>query len=304
MRLITNNKYICLLLLCFLSLACTANSQQGQLQLKDGKRPLLTYNAEYVSSPFPEKPFYGRSGHIHPLYSPSGKIITGEFPESHPHQHAIMFAWTSAVIEGRKVDFWNSHKKQGRIEHVETISASENKILVKLQHIDLSDGKEKPVINETWEVTHIPHKELNIFDLKSTQHCISQTPVKISQYNYGGMCIRADDAWVDKMHITTDQGLNRKAANNSRPKWIAMSGKIDGTVCGVAAMGHPANFRFPQPVRVHPNKPYFCFAPMILGSFEIKKDQAYISTFRFVTFDEKLNTEQLDSIYRDFADKH
>ena len=71
------------------------------------------------------------------------------------------------------------------------------------------------------------------------------------------MCIRADDAWVDKVHITTDQGLNRKAANNSRPKWIAMSGKIDGTVCGVAAMGHPANFRFPQPVRVHPTNPIF-----------------------------------------------
>ena len=43
---------------------------------------------------------------------------------------------------------------------------------------------------------------------------------------------------------------------------------------------------------------------MILGSFEIKKDQAYISTFRFVTFDEKLNTEQLDSIYKDFDNKH
>ena len=143
--------------------------------------------------------------------------------KSHPHQHALMFAWTSAVIEGRKVDFWNSHKKQGRIEHVETISASEDKILVKLQHIDLSDGKETPVINEIWEITLIPHKELNIFDLKSTQNCISQTPVKISKYHYGGMCIRADDAWVDKVHITTDKNLNRKAAGEQ----LKLSPQVD-----------------------------------------------------------------------------
>ncbi|MCH2208335.1 MAG: PmoA family protein [Lentisphaerales bacterium] len=274
------------------------------MQLKDGQRSLLTYNAGYTSSPFPDKPFYGRSGYIHPLYSPSGKTITAEFPKSHPHQHALMFAWTSAVIEGRKVDFWNSHKKQGRVEHVETISASADKILVKLQYIDLTAGKETPVINETWEITRIPHEELNIFDLKSTQSCISQTPVKIGKYHYGGMCIRANDTWVNKVDISTDQGLNRQAANNSRPKWIAMSGLIDGAICGVAAIGHPSNFRSPQPIRVHPKKPYFCFAPMILGDFEIKKDQAYISTFRIVTFDGKLNEEQLNTVYKNFASKY
>jgi hypothetical protein len=69
-------------------------------------------------------------------------------------------------------------------------------------------------------------------------------------------------------------------------------------------MSHPSNFRSPQAIRVHPNKPYFCFAPMILGDFEIKKDQAYISTYRFVTFDEKLNKEQLGKVYKDFASKN
>ena len=118
------------------------------------------------------------------------------------------------------------------------------------------------------------------------------------------MCIRANDTWVNKVDISTDQGLNRQAANNSRPKWIAMSGLIDGAICGVAAMGHPSNFRSPQPIRVHPKKPYFCFAPMILGDFEIKKDQAYISTFRIVTFDGKLNEEQLNTVYKNFASKY
>ena len=82
-----------------------------------------------------------------------------------------------------------------------------------------------------------------------------------------------------------------------------MYGKIDGDWCGIAAIAHPDNFRYPQPVRLHPEKPYFCFAPMVLGDFQIKPNEPYVSRFRFVAFDGKPDPEQLNAIMKEYA-KH
>ncbi len=70
-------------------------------------KPVLTYQKAIVAPPGDMEDLYSRSGYIHPVYSPSGKEVTGDFPVDHPHQHALFFAWTSTTFEGRKVDFWN-----------------------------------------------------------------------------------------------------------------------------------------------------------------------------------------------------
>jgi hypothetical protein len=82
-----------------------------------------------------------------------------------------------------------------------------------------------------------------------------------------------------------------------------MSGEIDGATCGLAALSHPQNFRSPQPVRLHPNKPYFCFAPMVLGDFRIEAGKPYVSRYRFVAFDGQGDASELDAIWKAFASK-
>ena len=37
-----------------------------------------------------------------------------------------------------------------------------------------------------------------------------------------------------------------------------MSGTIDGQEVGITILGHPDNFRAPQPMRLHPTEPFFC----------------------------------------------
>ena len=95
------------LLLTILLLSCTIAEDKQRLILKDGERKLLEYNAAYIPSPVKEKPYYGRSGFIHPVYSPKGKVVTDPFPKDHLHQHALMFAWTSSMIDGKKNPIWN-----------------------------------------------------------------------------------------------------------------------------------------------------------------------------------------------------
>ncbi|HUG42798.1 MAG TPA: DUF6807 family protein, partial [Acidobacteriota bacterium] len=73
-------------------------------------------------------------------------------------------------------------------------------------------------------------------------------------------------------------------------------------VSGIAILGHPDNFRFPQPLRIHTGYPYFAFAPQRMGSMAIQPGSTYRSRFRFVVFDGPADTELLERLWGDFAD--
>lgn len=271
------------------------------LSLRQGDRVLLTYQAKRIPSPVVDAPWFGRSGFIHPVYTPSGKIVTSDFPKDHLHQHGLMFAWTSSVVDGRPIDFWNSAKQVGHIEHVETIQANSDKIQVRLHHIDDQDPEKTVVLDETWTVIRVPHESLNVFDLVSNQTCVMKQPLEIKEYHYGAMCVRGPEAWLEEGKMLTSEGMTQKDGNHTRPNWVAMSGPLEGAECGIVAMSHPDNFRAPQPVRLHPKKPYFCFAPMVLGDFQIKPSESYVSRFRFATFDGPVDVEKLKTLWNSFA---
>lgn len=303
-----------LLLLCS-CFSFHADDDLKQVSLFDNDRPIVAYNAAYVPSPVQDAPWYGRSGFMHPVYSPAGRIVSDAFPEDHPHQHGLMFAWTSAEYEGQKVDFWNAKKLQGKVEHVKTHKADKDSITVKLRHV-ITAGKHKDlvVLHETWTITRIEHDTLNIFDLVSVQTSATDKPLKIRQHKYGGMCIRGPASWSNGNAMLTSEGKSQKQGNHTRPNWVALFGmasKIAGdedaendkALAGIAAMAHPDNQFGPQPVRLHPEMSYFCFAPMVAGDFEITPGKAYVSKFRFVTYDGKPDVEQLDAIWNGYSKK-
>lgn len=292
---------ILLLLLCPGSLIEAAEEREnGQLSLSDGERTVVTYNAGYLPSPDPKAPWFGRNGFIHPVYTPAGRVVTDPFPEDHLHQHGLMFAWTSAAYEGNKVDFWNSKKQQGRVEHVKTLQADADAIKVQLAHI-VTRKQPVRVLNETWSLKRVPHASMNVFDLVSVQTCATEKPLDILKYHYGAMCVRGPSAWIKNGAMLTSEGKARDEGNHSRPNWVALFGKVDNQWCGIAAISHPDNFRHPQPVRLHPDKPYFCFSPMVLGDFQIKPNEPYVSRFRFVAFDGKPDPEQLEAVWKDYV---
>lgn len=269
------------------------------LELSENGRKILTYNPGYQESPEKDAPWFGRSGFIHPVYSPSGVLVTDDFPEGHRHQHGIMFAWTNTIIDGQSVDFWNSHKKQGLVEHAETINADKSEILVKLRHMDLTAKTPKAVIRETWKLTVVPHPTLNIFDFESVME-VNET-LHIGGYRYGGLCVRGSAKWAHNAEFITSEGKGRADGNHTRPTWIAMSGKIDGKSAGIACLGNPANFRAPQPVRVHEEFPYFGYAPVVLGDFTIEPKKPFLSRYRFVVFDGEPDPKVLERLWRSYA---
>lgn len=277
-------------------------AEPDALTLHSKGTPLLHYNASYVASPKRDAPWYGRSGFVHPFYTPGGRVVTDDFPADHLHQHGLMFAWTSARIGQRHVDFWNSGPRSGVIEHVETVQVDDESCTVTLRHMDPTVEPAKVVLHEVWQLQTVAHESLHVFDLISTQQCVMDEPLKIAEYHYGAMGIRGAAQWMNgKATFRTSDGKDRVTGNHSRPNWVAMSGNVDGAPCGIAAMCHPTNFRAPQPVRLHPEMPYFCFAPMVAGAFEIAPGKKYVSRFRFVAFDGELDVELLDSLWKDYA---
>lgn len=69
---------------------------------------------------------YRRGGYLHPLVTPAGVVVSGDYPKNHLHHHGLWTAWIRTAIDGRSPDFWNMGQKRGRVERVEWLGARES----------------------------------------------------------------------------------------------------------------------------------------------------------------------------------
>jgi hypothetical protein len=90
-------------------------------------------------------------------------------------------------------------------------------------------------------------------------------------------------------------------AHATRARWCHIGGEVDGKLAGTAILGHPDNFRAPQPMRIHPNEPFFCFAPSQLGEWQIEPGQPYVARYRFVVMDGEPDPALLDAYWAGYA---
>ncbi|PHS04916.1 MAG: hypothetical protein COA78_15890 [Blastopirellula sp.] len=282
--------------------------QEKQLTLEFSGKPILRYNTAYLDSPDPKQPYFGRSGFIHPLYDPAGHETTDDFPADHLHQHGIMFPWTKTSFRGHDIDFWNSKLQQGKVEHRQLLKTISGPVVggfdASLAHIDITSDEPVDVLNETWQVRVYPSQSYHLIEITSTQTCATKDPLNIKKYHYGGMAFRGNALWLNNSisDFLTSEGKTRKDGNHTQPAWVDTHGLLENIESGVTIIPHPSNFRYPQPVRLHPSKPYFCFTPQVESGFQIKPGTPYVSKYRYVvrtgTFDAKLT----DRLYKDYAD--
>lgn len=283
-------------------------------------KPLLRYNKAHVESPSGTNPNYGRSGHLHPVWTPSGAIVTDEFPPDHLHQSGIFLAFTKTKFEDRDVDFWNIAGGKGRVRFKELKEVASGPVFghfrVVHEHVDLTAPDEsgakgtataggKPALIETWDVriSSAGWKAGQwLLDIASRVECAGASPLKLPEYHYGGMAIRAARSWTPQhVRFFTSERDERLKGNHTRPKWCDVSGLVDGQMAGTVLMTHPSNFRFPEPLRIHPTMPYMVYTPSFLGDWAIEPGQAYESRYRFVIHDGELTPEAADGLWQEYA---
>ncbi|MGB7343461.1 MAG: PmoA family protein [Pirellulaceae bacterium] len=279
-------------------------------------KPVLQYIKKSQPVPNGLPQHFSRSGYIHPVYTPTGQELTGDYPADHAHQHALFFAWVKSKFDEKNVDFWNQTKDLGKIEFRKVLSVSREDLSVSfsVQHAFMVKDGEGWIdaLHEVWTVTvHQTPADHFLFDIVSVQQCASDKPLSLAEYHYGGMAIRGNFQWLkgaedhsmnpgDLKYLTSD-GKDRWEGNHTRPNWVAFSGKIDGQDVSATVFCSPKNFRAPQHVRIHPNKPYFCFAPMVEGSFEIAPGKEYVSRYRYLVTSKSADLKTINEHWRQYT---
>ncbi len=313
------------------------NQNRGVMLEDDGSKltlsvqgsPVLRFNHAVVEAPDGIDPIYRRSGYLHPVFTPQGNVVTGDFEPDHAHQHGIFNAWVNATFRDQPVDFWNQAKGKGDVEfrdiRYKTSGPVFAQFAAQLVHVAVRDGKRIPAINEVWQVRVYNSTEPFLFEIQSRQTLATDDPVHVNQNRYGGFGIRGPSEWlmnkkdvesnsatsevtdanttdpVATGEFTTSEGRSRIDGNHTRARWVEMHGPIGSQHAGIIVLSANNNFRAPQTVRLHPSKPYFCFAPMVLGAFSLEPKQTHVQRYRFVTHDGAQDSELAERMWQDLA---
>ncbi len=297
----------------FYSTDVASVATDGQVKLTVRGKPVLDYwtNEEPLPNDKVDKKFL-RSGHIHPVRSPAGTVITASYPADHLHHHGIWAPWTKTSFQGRAPDFWNMGQLTGKVEFADLVRTWSGPVhggwVAKQRQIDLSAPSPVTALNETWEVTvyevTASAKPMRVFDLVITQTCATDDPLILPEYRYGGLGFRGHDGWNGKDNATflTSEGeTDRVKGNTSRARWVHIGGRSDGALAGVGILGHPENFRAPEPLRLHPSEPFVCFAPSQLGEFRIAPGKPHVMRYRFVVTDGAPDGALLEACWQAYA---
>jgi hypothetical protein len=274
--------------------------------------PLLDYQAEPGTLPRENiKPIFLRGAYLHPIRTLTGKLVTDDYPPNHIHHHGVWWAWTHTEFDGRTPDFWNMGESKGRVEFGSLDDHWSGPIHAgfhsKQRFIDLTAPTPTTVLHEAWEVivyAASPGSSYWIFDLFSRQRCATPSVLKLPEYRYGGLGVRGNWAWNGKTNaafLTSEGETDRVKGNTQRGRWCDMGGLLGEDFAGIAILCHPENFRAPQPMRLHPEEPFFNFAPQQAGEMAIKPGETYTSRYRFVVHDGRPDKVELDRLWNDYS---
>ena len=250
---------------------------------------------------------YNRDGYLHPVWSPSGRVITDDYPPDHIHHHGIWAAWTNTIFQGRTPDFWNMGRASGRVEVVALDSiwsgVAHAGLNARHRYVDMIE-EEVTALNEAWHLkVYRTPTDINILDLSLTQIVATGDTLILPEYRYGGVGVRGHRDWVGEegTEFFTSEGLTRENGHATRARWCHIGGIVDGERVGIAVLSHPDNHESPQPMRIHPTEPFFNFAPTQAGQFEITSDEQTTWKYRFVTYDGAYDQDLLDALWEDYA---
>lgn len=272
---------------------------QGQMVASFGDRKLCRYNRVEIPQP---DPVYSRNGYLHPIWTPTGKVVTNDAPKNHLHHHGIWSAWTSSEFEGRKSSFWDVKALQGRVEGVKVEDVTQGPVYAgfkaTLRSFNLNGPSgPKAALDEVWEVRVYALSDRCVIDLTSTQTAATDQPLVIKEYRYGGVGFRGSLDWEGKtgLEFLTSEGKGRIDGHATKAKWVLATGKIGGAEASVGFLCHPSNFRHPQPLRIHPDEPFFNWAVPQGGDFSIEPGKPYIARYRFIVADGRLTADRMNA---------
>jgi len=292
-----------------------ADKQHDDLVLmQPDKKPLLTYRYTVKMPPQGVDPLYGRGGYIHPLYTPSGKVLTRIQPPDHYHHYGIWNPWTKISYGGKEYDLWNLKDNKGTVRFAHFDQIDQGPVFAGFEavhdHVIFHTGQEENIIRENWKIQVFPVDESRYFcDITSELNPTEKADVILKEYRYAGLGFRATEQWTNKnSEVRTSSGKTWKEADGSLERWAIVSGDLGGSTGGILFMSFPQNYNFPEPIRVWPidgnggrGDQFFNFSPTKNKDWMLQAGKSYTLTYRLLVFDGTLSTDEAESIWQSFA---
>jgi hypothetical protein len=290
--------------------------QNGSLLVTEDGKKILNYHYQTVYPPKGVDTVFKRSGFIHPLWSPAGHVLTRINPPDHYHHVGIWNPWTKVLFQGKEVDFWNLSKKQGTVRFADFISKTEGPVFggfkVLQQHVVLDDPpikKGQVALDEVWDIrVYNLGPKIWLWDFTSTLNCATPDPVILQKYRYGGFGFRAAKDWNNQnSKVLTSAGKTRIDADATRARWCMIDGAIAGGHSGILFMDYPANYNFPEPMRVWPvnaNKRgdvFFSFSPTRNMDWPLMPDKRYVLKYRMLVYEGTISPKLAENTWKSFA---
>jgi hypothetical protein len=288
----------------------------GALTIRYNDQNLLRYYYKKVNPPAGIDTVFGRSGFIHPLWTPHGQELTRIQPPDHYHHYGIWNPWAHTLFEKDTIDFWNIGDKKGFVRFARFLSQNSGAVFAEFQafheHVVLKkDGSEKIALNELQTITvYKPSTDYFIVDITSMFTCGTSSPLLLLAYRYAGLGWRATEFWnKDNCEVLTSEGKTRKDTDGSKARWCIVQGALPGNDSGGAViLSNPANYNHPEPVRIWDEKAnngrgdmFFNFAPTKDKDWLLEPGTMYKLKYRFVVFSGKFDAAKAESAWQYFA---
>ncbi|MCY1721325.1 PmoA family protein [Prolixibacteraceae bacterium Z1-6] len=288
------------------------------LSLLVNEKPVLNYRFATTYPPDGVDPLYKRSGFIHPLWSPGGKILTRIQAPDHYHHYGIWGPWTKTHIDDRAVDFWNLKSGEGTVKFAGFLSEAEGAVYSGFkalqQHIDFGGlGEDQIAMNEILDVRAWNLGEgVWMVDYTTSLNSPLKNGIMLDAYRYGGgIGWRATEKWhKDNCTVLTSDNKTRVDADGSYARWCMVEGEseVKEGRSGILFLSHPSNRMHPEPMRVWPldanngrGDMYFEFVPIRHDDWKLEPKQNYTLKYRMIIFDGKLDAETAEKYWNSFA---
>ena len=289
---------------------------QGALTISDGSRNFLRYHFGTVYPPAGIDTVYRRSGFIHPLWSPRGQELTRINAPDHYHHWGMWNPWTETFFEGDSVDFWNLARRQGTVRFARFVSLTTGPAFAEYKSLHehvvyKKQNPEKVAINELQTVRiYQPARQQNYYiaDLTVELNCATDSPVVLLEYRYGGLGIRATEAWNrNNSQVLTSEGKTRKDADGSTARWCMVQGAVENDHAGLVMLSAPTNYNHPEPLRIWPENMngrgdvFLNFSPTKNISWKLEPGKQYVLQYRLIVFNDPFSKEQAEAAWQGFA---
>jgi hypothetical protein len=297
---------------------------EDYLVLRTGQKPVMQYNYGIVQQVEGESGPYDRAAYIHPVWTPDGRVITGDFSPEHIHQRGLFMAFRRVRFGEMETDFWGLGESSGRILPDERKPEySTGPVLAKIEIHNRGDVSGKTHFKEVWgiRVYKMSDSEFWLFDVvvrllpvdpkRPGGPASSSLEMVLEKLHYSGMSFRGPSNWLHResqdvaralaqgieftgvrwlppdleLDVITSEGKTRADGDGEAARWVDYTGPSGDGWGGLAMFSHRENLRHPMPLRIHPELPYFSFALTRDAPLTVCSDRSLDQRFRVLVHD-------------------